>query len=93
MWGRAHGLRVIELGLPGEMRAALTELVLSGAKRATAGLLELDYRREGEGFRDVEHWREAHRAYWRAEGCEVDDSTTVVCLSFRVVGQRSSDET
>lgn len=138
MWGRKNGLRVVELGLPGKMRTTLTDLVLAGAKRATAGLLALDYEREGEelehvgerlalvgdsgdhvatlevtevrlmpfaevpwefaqaegeGFRDIGHWREAHRDYWREEGYEVDDSTTVVCLSFRVVGQRSSGET
>ncbi|MFG1943501.1 ASCH domain-containing protein [Nonomuraea sp. NPDC048826] len=138
MWGRKNGLRVVELGLPGESRTTLTDLVLSGSKSATAGLLELDYLREGEelehagerlallddagdhvatlevtqvrqlpfaevpwefaeaegeGFRDIDHWREAHRGYWRAEGYEVDDSTTVVCLWFRVVGQRSSGAT
>jgi uncharacterized protein YhfF len=40
---------------------------------------------EGEGFRSVEHWREAHQRFWRGEGLEVDDQTSVVCLSFRVV--------
>ncbi|MEV1175369.1 ASCH domain-containing protein [Nonomuraea sp. NPDC049784] len=42
---------------------------------------------EGEGFRSTEHWRETHRRYWAGQGSEVDDSTTVVCLWFRVVGQ------
>ncbi|MFI6734417.1 ASCH domain-containing protein [Nonomuraea sp. NPDC050451] len=52
---------------------------------------------EGEGFRSVEHWREAHRRYWKGEGYEVDDSTMVVCLRYRVVnqevGRRSSGDT
>ncbi|MGN9793022.1 ASCH domain-containing protein [Streptomyces sp. OZ13] len=48
MWTRIDGLRVLDLGTPGEMRDRLNALVLSGAKRATAGLLEPDYRAEGE---------------------------------------------
>jgi uncharacterized protein YhfF len=43
-----HGLRTLELGTPGAMRQELTALVLSGAKRATAGLVTLDYEAEGE---------------------------------------------
>lgn len=130
MWGRIDGLRVLELGAPGEMRRQLTDLTLAGVKRATAGLLELDYHAEneplehvgerlalvddsgakvaelevvdvqlvpfaevtwefaeaeGEGFRSVDHWRDAHRRYWAAEGHEVDASTTVVCLHYRLV--------
>jgi uncharacterized protein YhfF len=46
------GLRAVELGAPGEMRRRLNELVLSGRKRATAGLLEHDYRAESE---ELEH--------------------------------------
>jgi uncharacterized protein YhfF len=42
---------------------------------------------EGEGYRSMEHWRETHRRYWAGQGSEVDDSTTVVCLWFRVVGK------
>ncbi|MEV0147738.1 MULTISPECIES: ASCH domain-containing protein [unclassified Nonomuraea] len=131
MWGRMDGLRVIELGSPGEMRRRLTELTLAGVKTATAGLLKLDYHAEGEpleqvgerlalvddsgakaaelevvdvrlvpfgevtwdfaeaegeGFRSVDHWREAHRRYWAGEGHEVDDSSTVVCVHYRVAG-------
>ncbi|WP_101788784.1 ASCH domain-containing protein [Nonomuraea indica] len=130
MWGRMDGLRVLELGTPGEMRRTLTDLTLAGAKRATAGLLELDYHAEdeplehvgerlallddsgakaaelevvdvqlvpfaevtwafaeaeGEGFRSLDHWREAHRRYWAAEGHDVDDSSTVVCVHYRLV--------
>ncbi|MEU0372325.1 ASCH domain-containing protein [Streptomyces sp. NPDC006283] len=48
MWTRIDGLRTLDLGTPGEMRDRLNALVLSGAKRATAGLLEPDYRAEGE---------------------------------------------
>jgi uncharacterized protein YhfF len=39
MWPRIDGLRVLELGVPGEQRDRLNAYVLSGAKRATAGLL------------------------------------------------------
>ncbi|MFB4271034.1 ASCH domain-containing protein [Nonomuraea sp. GTA35] len=130
MWGRIDGLRVLELGAPGEMRKRLTDLTLAGVKRATAGLPELDYHAEdeplehvgerlalvddsgakvaelevvdvqlvpfsqvtwefaeaeGEGFRSISHWREAHRRYWAGEGQEVDDSTTVVCVYYRLV--------
>ncbi|MGR6922789.1 ASCH domain-containing protein [[Actinomadura] parvosata] len=52
MWPRIDGLRVLELGTPGELRTKLTELVLAGTKTATAGLLPLDYEAEGE---QVEH--------------------------------------
>ncbi|MET7334042.1 ASCH domain-containing protein [Nonomuraea sp. NPDC005650] len=52
MWPRIDGLRVLELGTPGELRAWLTELTLAGEKTATAGLLPLDYHAEGE---EVEH--------------------------------------
>ncbi|MFI7634493.1 ASCH domain-containing protein [Nonomuraea sp. NPDC049400] len=126
------GMRVMEFGTPGELRAWLTGLVLSGEKTATAGLLPLDYhaegeevehvgerlavadnagakvaeieitrveltpfaevawefaQAEGEGYRSVGHWRETHHRYWAGQGYEVEDSTTVVCLWFRVAGQ------
>nr|WP_240777943.1 ASCH domain-containing protein [Nonomuraea basaltis] len=124
------GRRVLEFGTPGELRIRLTELALSGAKTATAGLLALDYHAEGEelehvgerlvlvddsgaraaeveirrvvltpfaqvtwefaeaegeDYRSIDDWREAHRRYWSGQGHEVDDSSTVVCLWFRVV--------
>jgi len=43
------GLRTLELGTPGELRQELVGLVLSGPKRATAGLLS-DYEIEGEAL-------------------------------------------
>lgn len=46
-WPRAGGLRGLELGSPGPMRTWLNGLVLSGQKRATAGLLS-EYAEEGE---------------------------------------------
>lgn len=124
-----NGLRVLELGSPGDLRRQLTDLTLSGAKTATAGLLPLDYEAEGEevehvgerlvlvddsggrvaeieitrveltpfaevgwefaaaegeGFRSTEHWREAHRRYWSNQGYDVENTTTVVCLWFRL---------
>lgn len=46
-WPRSGELRTLELGLPGEMRRRLSDLVLHGRKRATAGLLA-EYAMEGE---------------------------------------------
>jgi len=50
-WPRVDGLRGLELGTPGELRARLNGLVLAGTKRATAGLLS-EYDEEGE---ELEH--------------------------------------
>ncbi|HET7735103.1 MAG TPA: ASCH domain-containing protein [Nocardioidaceae bacterium] len=50
-WPRVDGLRALELGSPGEMRAWLNRLVLEGRKRATAGLLD-EYAEEQE---ELEH--------------------------------------
>jgi uncharacterized protein YhfF len=120
----------LELGTPGEMRTWLNGLVLSGHKRATAGLYQVDYvdegeeleqpgerlalvddvgaalaeveitaaslvalsevtwefaDAEGEGFRSVDHWREAHEGFWAAAGIEVTDETIVTCVYFRLV--------
>ena len=47
-WPRVGGLRTLELGSPGEMRSRLNALVLAGRKRATAGVLAVDYEQEGE---------------------------------------------
>ena len=52
MWPRVGGLRSVELGTPGEMRARLNALVLAGTKRATAGLLA-EYAEEGEELESV----------------------------------------
>jgi uncharacterized protein YhfF len=51
-WPRMDGLRTLELGTPGELRQELVGLVLSGPKRATAGLLS-DYEIEGESLETV----------------------------------------
>jgi len=51
MWPRVDGMRALELGSPGEMRARLNALVLAGTKRATAGLRS-EYDDESEA---VEH--------------------------------------
>jgi uncharacterized protein YhfF len=42
------GMRIVELGDPGEMRTRLLNHVLEGNKRATAGTLQFDYEAEGE---------------------------------------------
>jgi uncharacterized protein YhfF len=46
------GLRALELGTPGSSRDKLNGLVLSGRKRATAGLLQ-EYEQEGEVLEHV----------------------------------------
>jgi uncharacterized protein YhfF len=133
MWPRVAGLRALELGTPGELRARLNALVLSGVKTATADLLveydeegeELEYvgerlalvdddgmplrvveavrvdivpfaavgwdfaQAEGEGFTSVEHWRQAHRAFWNRlhPELEIDDDTQIVCLHIALVDE------
>ena len=52
MWPRVDGLRALELGTPGGLREELNGLVLSGRKRATAGLLQ-EYELEGEVLEHV----------------------------------------
>ncbi|PZF97082.1 ASCH domain-containing protein [Micromonospora endophytica] len=52
MWPRIGGLRALALGTPGELRARLNALVLSGAKTATAGLLD-EYAEEAEQLEHV----------------------------------------
>lgn len=56
-FGTHDGLRLLELGTPGEMRQRLVSLVLEGSKRATAGLLR-EYADEGEPVEAVgeEQW-------------------------------------
>ncbi len=78
MWGRANGLRVLELGSPGDMRTWLTDLVLAGRKWATAGLLELDYHAEAE---ELEHVGE-HLALVDDSGSHV---ATVEVVSVELV--------
>ncbi|SCG61214.1 Uncharacterized protein YhfF [Micromonospora coxensis] len=51
MWPRIGGLRTLDLGTPGELRARLNTLVLAGVKTATAGLVT-EYAEEGE---ELEH--------------------------------------
>lgn len=40
---------------------------------------------EGEGFTSIEDWRAGHRRFWTAAGVQVDNSTMVVCLRFRLI--------
>ncbi|WP_043465598.1 ASCH domain-containing protein [Kitasatospora sp. MBT66] len=47
MWPRVNGMRSMELGTPGGIRAELNSLVLAGRKTATTGLLAL-YAEESE---------------------------------------------
>ncbi|MFJ9668918.1 ASCH domain-containing protein [Streptomyces sp. NPDC101219] len=52
MWPRVDGMRALELGAPGEMRARLNSLVLAGQKTATTGLMA-EYAEEAEGLEYV----------------------------------------
>ena len=67
------------------MRDRLNHLVLTGTKVATAGLWKVEYEPEGEGFDDIEDWREGHRAYYGPTGVAVDDDDQVICVWFEVV--------
>jgi uncharacterized protein YhfF len=41
---------------------------------------------EGEGFTSIDHWRDAHRHFYRrAHGVTVSDDTPIVCLRYRLV--------
>ncbi len=51
MWPRVNGMRSMELGTPGGLRAQLNALVLAGRKTATTGLLA-EYAEESE---ELEH--------------------------------------
>lgn len=51
-WPRIDGLRTLELGSPGALRNRLTDLVLLGGKRATAGLAR-EYEAAGEPLEQV----------------------------------------
>jgi uncharacterized protein YhfF len=44
---------------------------------------------EGEGFRSIEHWREGHRSFYANRNIDVDDTTSVVCVWFRLVDRRT----
>jgi uncharacterized protein YhfF len=44
---------------------------------------------EGEGFDSIRHWREGHRSYYAKQGIDVDDSTSFVCVWFRLVETRA----
>ena len=50
---RVDGLRTIEFGTVGESRSTILNFLLNGNKRATAGLLEIDYEAEGEPVEDI----------------------------------------
>ncbi|RJQ79385.1 ASCH domain-containing protein [Pseudonocardiaceae bacterium YIM PH 21723] len=43
---------------------------------------------EGEGFRDIEHWRAVHTQFWAAAGHVVDADTAIVCEHFELVTGR-----
>lgn len=62
--------------------------------RPLASVDDRHARREGEGFRDVAHWRTEHERYWSSTayldavgrpGIAVNDGTPVVCTTFTVV--------
>ena len=50
---RVDGYRTIEFGTPGVSRETILNFLFNGNKRATAGLLEHDYRAEGEAIEHI----------------------------------------
>ncbi|MBP2475229.1 uncharacterized protein YhfF [Crossiella equi] len=40
---------------------------------------------EGEGFRSIEHWREAHAGFWAGAGATVTPESAVALIHFRVL--------
>lgn len=89
MWARIDGLRVLELGGPGDFRDRLTALVLAGKKQATAGLLELDYAAEQE---ELEHPGE-HLVLVDSDGARLAEVeiTSVEVLPFAQVPWEFAD--
>ena len=87
MWPRVDGLRSVELGTPGEMRTWLNDLVLTGRKQATAGLVQ-EYETEGEA---LEHVGE-RLALLDGEGQRIATlgvtGVQVVCLTFILLNPR-----
>jgi uncharacterized protein YhfF len=87
------GERRVIIGSSGE-EVALVEI----AEVSVIRLGDADQRLahdEGEGFRSVAEWREAHEDFWRREVLSelrrprpLDDDTEVVVERFRVVGKR-----
>ncbi|MCK2217070.1 hypothetical protein MF672_025230 [Actinomadura sp. ATCC 31491] len=53
MWPHVNGLRVLDLGAPGELRQRPTGRVPAGHEAAAAGLLPPGHEAEGESFRVV----------------------------------------
>lgn len=42
-------------------------------------------RAEGEGHRDIAHWRSGHQRFWSESGMPVEDDTPIVMIRFRLV--------
>jgi uncharacterized protein YhfF len=40
---------------------------------------------EGEGDASLQDWRDGHRRFWSRLGTPVEDDTSVVCLTFRLL--------
>jgi uncharacterized protein YhfF len=92
------------LPMAGECRAMIGS---SGEEVAVVEVLEVSVirlgdaderlaRDEGEGFRSVAEWRNAHEDFWRRDVLpdlrqrhELDDDTELVVERFRVVGKPS----
>ena len=77
------GERQALLGADGKVRAIVE---ITRVERTTfAGVTWEFADAEGEGFTDLDDWRDGHRGYWNDLGVEVDDDTEVVCVWFEVV--------
>lgn len=42
---------------------------------------------EGEGFADLDDWREKHREFWSRIGHQVTDTTPLLCIYFTLLSR------
>jgi uncharacterized protein YhfF len=75
----------VQILLDGEHRA-LAEIEVERVEVHLFGLVPWEFAEaEGEGFRSIEHWRDAHREFYAKEGIEVADDDLVVCVWFKLL--------
>lgn len=73
------------LALVDDSGAALAQVEVTAASLVPLSAVTWEFAdAEGEGFRSVDHWREAHTRFWAAAGIEVTDETVVTCVYFRL---------
>jgi len=64
----------------------LAILEITRAERTTFAEVTWEFAdAEGEGFTDIQDWRDGHRDFWSSVGVEVTDDTPIACVWFEVV--------